>query len=139
MRILLTISMVLLALTSYSQRTIIHSGNLIDGINGNVQNEKSIIVENNKITSIENGYVKPGRNDQVIDLKGKTVMPGFIDMHVHIESESSPTNYMRRFTDNPPDIAFNSTVYARKNLMAGFTTVRDLGGSGVNIALRNVH
>ncbi len=137
MRIRLTIGLLMLTLVCYSQKTIIHSGKLIDGVSGNVQTEKSIVVENNKILSIENGYIKAGKNDKVIDLKGKTVMPGFIDMHVHIEGESSPSNYMKRFTDNPADIAFNSTVYAKKNLMAGFTTVRDLGGSGVNIALRN--
>ena len=137
MKTILTLCATIVVLSCFGQRTIIHSGKLIDGLSGNIQTEKSIIVENNVITAVENGYSKAGKNDNVIDLKGKTVMPGFIDMHVHIEGESSPTNYMKRFTDNPPDIAFNSTVYARKNLMAGFTTVRDLGGTGVNIALRN--
>jgi len=56
---------------------------------------------------------------------------------VHIESESSPKTYINRFTLNDADVAFQSSVYAKKTLMAGFTTVRDLGGTGVNIALRN--
>ena len=75
--------------------------------------------------------------DQTIDLKNKTILPGFIDMHVHIESESNPSTYIDRFTDNEADVAFKSTGFARKTLLAGFTTVRDLGGSGVNIAIRN--
>jgi imidazolonepropionase-like amidohydrolase len=64
-------------------------------------------------------------------------MPGLIDAHVHLESQTSPNNQLERFTQNEADIAFQSTVYARTTLMAGFTTVRDVGGSGVNIALRN--
>jgi len=56
---------------------------------------------------------------------------------VHIEGESSPTRYLDRFTKNPADVALKATMYAERTLMAGFTTVRDLGGSGVNIALRN--
>ena len=58
-------------------------------------------------------------------------------MHVHIEGEFGPRTYMKRFSDNDADTAFESTVYAKRTLMAGFTTVRDLGGGGVNIALRN--
>jgi len=65
------------------------------------------------------------------------VMPGLIDMHVHMESETNPGKYMETFTFNPADFAFQSVVYAERTLMAGFTTVRDLGGSGVNISLRN--
>ena len=64
-------------------------------------------------------------------------MPGLIDLHVHIESETSKDQALQRFTLNEADIALRSSVFAKKTLMAGFTTVRDLGGSGVNIALRN--
>lgn len=58
-------------------------------------------------------------------------------MHVHIESESSPKTYLNRYRLNEADMAFDAAIYAERSLMAGFTTVRDLGGSGVNIALRN--
>ena len=58
-------------------------------------------------------------------------------MHVHIEHESNPKKYIERFTDNEADIALKSTVFAKATLNAGFTTVRDLGGTGVNISLRN--
>ena len=75
--------------------------------------------------------------DRLIDLTKKTVMPGLIDMHVHLEGETNKDQALQRFTLNDADVAFKSTVYAKKTLMAGFTTVRDLGGSGVNISLRN--
>src|SRR5260370_4027699 len=64
-------------------------------------------------------------------------MPGLIDMHVHLESETSKDYQIKRYTLNDADVAFQSTVYAKRTLMAGFTTVRDCGGTGVNIALRN--
>lgn len=124
-------------LESSAQRTIIHCGNLIDGKGNTVLTQMSIIVEGNKITGIEKGFVNSVENDKLIDLSKKTVMPGLIDMHVHLEGETSKDQVLQRFTLNEADIAFRSTVFAKKTLMAGFTTVRDLGGTGVNNALRN--
>ena len=97
----------------------------------------TIIVEKNKITAVESGFSKAGAGDKIIDLKTKTVTPGWIDCHVHLEEETNPNRYLQEFTFNPADYAFQSVVYAESTLMAGFTTVRDLGGSGVNISLRN--
>jgi len=132
------ILVLLLSFNMTAQDSYLHCGKLIDTKNGNVLLEKTIIVSDNKITAIEDGYVNAKNDsDQVIDLKNKTVMPGLIDMHVHIESESNPRAYMDRFTKNEADVAFGSLKFAKTTLMAGFTTVRDMGGSGVNIALRN--
>ena len=119
-----------------AQRKMIYCGQLIDVKNLKVLNEKTIIVEGNKIADVVDGYAKSSSSDIVIDLKKNTVMPGLIDMHVHIESETSPTRYLDGFTLNEADIAFGSLRFAERDLMAGFTSVRDLGGSGVNIALR---
>ena len=100
--------------------------------------KKTIVVSGKTIKSIQNGYVNSEHAlDVVIDLKSKTVMPGLIDMHVHMENEYNPKRYMDQFTANEADVAFKSVNYAEITLMAGFTTVRDLGGTGVNIALRN--
>ncbi|HMJ71018.1 MAG TPA: amidohydrolase family protein [Cyclobacteriaceae bacterium] len=122
---------------SFAQRSLIHCGTLIDGKTKQLQTQVTIVVDSNRIVSVNKGFTAPGKNDKLIDLSKKTVMPGLIDLHVHLESETSSNSLLKKFTLNEADIAFNSTVYARKNLMAGFTTVRDCGGSGVNISLRN--
>eukprot|EP01133_Synstelium_polycarpum_P013768 gene13768-16236_t len=124
-------------LSAYAQQTILHCGKLIDVRNKKVLEAVSVVIEGNKITDVKSGYVEPGSADKVINLKNKTVMPGLMDMHVHLEGETKKGGVMDKFTKNPADIAFDSEGYARTTLMAGFTTVRDLGGSGVNIALRN--
>ena len=120
-----------------AQRTILHCGKLIDVTKGQVLTEYSIIVDGNTITEVQAGYTKPAGTDKLIDLKNKTVLPGLIDCHVHLEHETSPTRYQEVFTYNPADYAFQSVVFAERTLMAGFTAVRDLGGTGVNISLRN--
>jgi imidazolonepropionase-like amidohydrolase len=124
-------------LPTYAQKTYIHCGTLIDGKTTEAQNQMTVVVEGTKIIAVEKGFTKPGSTDKLLDLSKKTVMPGFIDMHVHLEGETSKDQALQRFTLNEADIAFRSTVFAKKTLMAGFTTVRDLGGSGVNISLRN--
>jgi len=122
---------------TFAQKTYIWCGTLIDGISNEPKKEMTIFIEKNKIIAVEKGYSKAGAADKTIDLKTKTVTPGWMDMHVHMEGETNPNAYLDRFTLNPTDIAFNSIPIAERTLMAGFTTVRDLGGSGVNISLRN--
>lgn len=138
MKKLVFVLAMLLSVSIFAQDTYLHCGKLIDTKNGKVLNEKTVVVSNNKIVSVQDGYINAKNdNDVTVDLKNKTVMPGLIDMHVHIESESNPRAYMDRFTKNEADVAFGSLKFAKVTLMAGFTTVRDMGGSGVNIALRN--
>ncbi len=96
----------------------------------------TIVVEGKLITDIQKGYTSGGASDKIIDLKNKTVMPGLIDCHVHLESQGSKTSMIEGFTLTDADIAYRAVVYAKRTLMAGFTTVRDCGGSGVNISLR---
>ncbi len=120
-----------------AQKTYIWCGNLIDGIGNEARKNMTIVVEKNKITAVENGYSKPAAGDKTIDLKSRTVTPGWIDMHVHLEHETGPTRYMETFTYNPADYAFQSVKFSEITLLTGFTTVRDLGGTGVNISLRN--
>jgi len=120
-----------------AQRTLIYCGKLIDPKTGQELTEMSVIVTGNTITAVQKGYVDAAADDKVIDLKNRTVMPGLIDSHVHMEDQQSANQQLKQFTLNEADIAFQSTVYAKTTLMAGFTTVRDVGGSGVNISLRN--
>src|SRR5215203_5374460 len=134
----LPLAVLLLAcMITHAQQTILHCGKLIDVKNSKVLENMSVIIEGNKIMDVKNGYVQAGPSDKLIDLKNSTVMPGLMDMHVHLEGETKKGAVADRFIMNPPDIAFESVKYANVTLMAGFTTVRDLGGSGVNISLRN--
>jgi imidazolonepropionase-like amidohydrolase len=116
------------------QRTIIHAGTLIDVNSGKKLAEHSIVVAGGIIEAVAPGY-QAGAN--VVDLRHATVMPGWLDMHVHIASENNAHRLVERFTLEPADHAYRSVVYARRTLMAGFTTVRDLGTrDGLAIALR---
>lgn len=120
-----------------AQQTYIYCGNLIDGIGNKVQKEMTIIVEGKKIVAVKKGYAQtPVSATQFIDLKDHTVMPGLMDMHVHIEHQSSKKRYEEGFRLNPTDVALKASTYCKKTLMAGFTTVRDLGGTGVNVSLQ---
>jgi imidazolonepropionase-like amidohydrolase len=137
-KILLSLSFLFFAMHIAAQKTYIYCGKLIDTKSGKVLSKKTIVVEGNKIAEVLNGYVKTTqKGDTSIDLKDKVVMPGLIDMHVHIEQEFNPRTRLERYILNPSDIAFNSTGYAKSTLLSGFTTVRDLGGTGVNISLKN--
>ncbi len=135
----ITVLLMLLAfLPVTAQDYYLHCGKLVDTKNGNVVSEKTVVVSGNKITAVLDGFVPvKSEKDSIIDLREKTVMPGFIDFHVHIEGQSNPRSYLERFTLNDADVAFNSLGFAKTTLLAGFTTVRDLGGSGVNVSLRN--
>ncbi len=119
-----------------AQKTYLYCGQLIDVEHLQILKEKTIVVEGNKIIDVLDGYAKAGANDKTIDLKTSTVMPGLMDMHVHIESETSPSHYLDEFTLNTADYALAAVPIAKTTLMAGFTSVRDLGGSGANISLR---
>ncbi len=134
---ILTVLCIIFSVTAYSQKTIIHCGNLIDGKANDVQPQMTLVVEGNKIIAVQKGFTQPAAGEKFIDLSKKTVLPGLIDMHVHLEGETSKDQAIQRFTLNDADVAFRSTVFAKRTLMAGFTTVRDLGGSGVNTSLRN--
>ncbi len=128
----------LLAASLVHAKTLLYAGSLIDGRSDTVRQTVTIMVEGDRITSIADGYTAPAQGDTVVDLKNATVMPGLIDCHVHLTGEQSPTSYTERFFMNPADFALRSTVYAKRTLLAGFTTVRDLGASdNLNNSLRD--
>jgi imidazolonepropionase-like amidohydrolase len=120
-------------------RILIHAGRLIDGRSDTVRTSVTVTVEGDRIVAVAEGFVPGAAGDTVIDLRTATVMPGLMDMHVHITSEQSgAAGYAERFFLNPADIALRATTYARRTLMAGFTTVRDCGAADkLNLALRD--
>src|SRR5262245_50987248 len=120
-----------------SAATIIHAGRLIDGKSEQPRTEVSLVIDGGKIVKVAAGYVPPQQGDKIIDLKDCTVLPGLMDMHTHLQSQHSKDSYTERFFMDQADYALRSTLHARRTLMAGFTTVRELGDNGVNgIALR---
>lgn len=137
MKLSLILLVCISTMNAFAQRTYIQCGKLLDTKSGKLLTEMTVVVDGSKISDVLNGYKTGTSTDKIIDLKNKTVLPGLIDCHVHMEHETSKDNFRESMTSNSADVAFRSTIFANKTLMAGFTTVRDLGGSGVNIALRN--
>jgi len=121
----------------HAQSTIIHAGSLFDGTANDIRENVTIIVSDGVIESVTDGFTNPENGQNLIDLSDKIVLPGLIDLHVHLEMETNPGRYAETFTMNPEDRALRSVMYVRRTIEAGFTTVRDLGGTGVNTALRD--
>lgn len=117
--------------------TLIHAGRMIDGRNPELLREMTLVIADGRIQKIARGYLEPAAGDTVISLKDHTVLPGLMDMHTHLQSQHSKDSYTERFFMDQADYALRSTVYARATLLAGFTTVRDLGDNGVTtVSLR---
>ena len=118
--------------------TIIHAGRVFDSTSAKIVREQTLRIKDDRIVSRSAGYAPVGGDDELIDLKGSTVMPGWIDMHVHIDGQLSPEAYSERFRLGPADSALRGAAYAERTLMAGFTRVRDLGTTdGVAQSIRN--
>lgn len=117
--------------------TVIHAGRLITAEHNKVLTEQTIIVEQDRINAVVAGYQPAGADDQLIDLRQHTVMPGLMDMHTHFYTQFSPTVYSEGFTMNEADFALRGATFAKKTLLAGFTTVRELGDSHqISVALK---
>jgi imidazolonepropionase-like amidohydrolase len=137
-KIALQLSLLLAIVPVFAADYLLHVGSLIDVEKLKVYKNQSVRISGNKIIAVEKGFVEKLDNETLIDLKGKTLMPGLMDMHVHLSGQFSKTSYGERFVMSPADMALRSTVFAKKTLDAGFTTVRDLGdlSPGVVVSLR---
>ncbi|MDX1526037.1 MAG: amidohydrolase family protein [Pseudidiomarina maritima] len=138
MRTLLSASILLALSGSAYADTLVYAGTLIDGTQSKPQQQMTIVIDEGRIIGIEQGYKTATADDLVIDRKDSTVMPGFIDMHTHLTSQLGPGSYMNKFTKGAADVTLDAVSYAEKTLLAGFTTVRELGDSyNASIALRD--
>ena len=123
-------------LSKINAQTLIHTSLYIDGISDASKTNSSIIVEDGKIKSISRGYIDPSGYD-FIDLKSFTVMPGLMDMHVHFGGEYQ-SKAERPVKVERETVAILAAKHAVITLDAGFTTVRQVGDSGlVAISLRD--
>jgi imidazolonepropionase-like amidohydrolase len=117
--------------------TALQCGHLIDTANGKLLGTTTIVIEGGRIKEVSNGVQSPA-GAKTIDLSTQTCMPGLIDAHTHLTEQTSRTQYVDQFHWNIADYAVRSTVYARRTLLAGFTTVRNLGDvANESVALRN--
>ena len=117
--------------------TVLQCGHLFDSISGKMLGAASIVVEGGRIREVSAGST-PVTGAKVIDLSTQTCLPGLIDSHVHLTMEFNKASYSNVFRWNVADYAVRSTVFARRTLMAGFTTVRNLGDiANESVALRN--
>ncbi|MEO1241229.1 MAG: amidohydrolase family protein [Pseudomonadota bacterium] len=125
---------------------IVHAGRLLATPGDPVATEQSVIIRDGKVASVMDGYIDAAAagasaEDTVTvhDLKSMFVMPGFIDGHVHITHENNPRGRLERVEMSEADRAMKGAGFARITLMAGFTTVRDVGAgsSDAIFALRD--
>ncbi len=126
----------LLAPSAWGQDLVVHCGRLLDGTGRPAQTAVSLIIQAGQVARIVPGYDSlPGV--AVLNCRNRTVLPGLIDCHVHLDHEHSEDDLAIEVRREPAEQAYYAAAYAKATLRAGFTTVRDLGGNGVNLALRN--
>jgi len=123
--------------TAAAETTVLHCGALFDARAGRTLGEHHIEVAGGRIVAVRAG-APAARTAGVVNLSALTCSPGWIDLHVHLSQESNPQRYAEGFRLDPVDFAYRAVNYAERTLMAGFTTVRDLGDTGrVSLALRD--
>ena len=142
--VFISISALLLASTpvaaqTVDQVTVVHAGRLLAKPGSAPSGPSTVIIRNGKIVEVLSGYQPGPTGATLIDLKDKFVLPGLIDSHVHLDSDAGgDAALIESFTDSPARAAYRTAGNAKKTLMAGFTTVRNLGdGSGATLALRD--
>ncbi|MEO6926594.1 MAG: amidohydrolase family protein, partial [Rhodanobacter sp.] len=134
--------------TSTQQVSVLDCARLLDPVAGKMLGETTLVVEDGHIKEMHAGAldiepyrkaaIASGKTFQSIKMADATCMPGLIDSHTHLTMEFNKNSYSDKFRLNPADAAIRSTVYAKRTLLAGFTTVRNLGDSdNESIALRN--
>lgn len=130
----LSVLSLLSSFTVNAQTTIIHAGKMLVGTEQDVKEQQTLVIDDTKITAIKAGYLTKQQlnlsNADVIDLKNQMVLPGLIDMHVHVTFErDAKRNPHQWATEYEADYALRSLKYLQHTVDAGFTSVRDLGSS----------
>ncbi len=129
LRAFVSAAAMMVATPALAKDVVIHAGKLIDGASATPRTKVSIVIKDDRIVGIENGFVTPA-GAEVIDLSAKTVLPGFIDTHDHI-SMGPDWNVLGRFTHNQADSVLTGMRNARRDIETGFTTIRDCGSGAI--------
>ena len=117
----------LATLPAHAATTALHCERLFDSRSGKLLDARTVVVRDGRVAEVLPGRVAVA-DAQIVDLSGHTCTPGWTDLHVHLGSQSSPQSYSEGFRLDDVDFAFRAVGYAEKTLLAGFTSVRDLGG-----------
>lgn len=134
-KIVISLGMLCIAPLALAETTAIQCGQLFDSASAKMLGAKTIVIEGNKISQILDG-ASSVPNAKIVNLSSQTCSPGFIDLHVHLAGQSNPQSYSEGFRLNPEFTILRSVGYSQKTLLAGFTSVRDLGGE-TTLALRD--
>ena len=117
-----------LAMPAFAEDSALHCGKLFDSRSGKLLGAHTVVVRSGKVAEVLAGRAEAVANATAIDLADRTCMAGWTDLHVHLGGQSSAQSYSEGFRLDDVDFAFRSVGYAEKTLLAGFTSVRDLGG-----------
>lgn len=127
--------------TTFAQTQVIHAGELLTVPGQAPLKKQTIVVIDGKINQVKAGFISAqsiAKDASFVDLSNSFVMPGLMDMHVHLQGELGPKNDRDKLRLSDADKLVKSAYFAKKTLMAGFTTVRDLGGTAEqSFALRD--
>ncbi len=136
-------ALALLTGAASAETTLIHAGTLLAVPGQKPLSQQTLVVTDGKVTAVKAGYLDAAAagaptDAKTIDLKNSFVLPGLIDCHVHLTGELTPRSILAEVQDGPEDTALSGVPFANRTLMAGFTTVRDLGASArTGFALRD--
>ena len=132
-RLLSITAALLVASNVFAQQVLINADAYIDVKSGKTIKKVSVLIENNKILQVaKQGKINAQQGTQVINLKGKTLLPGLMDMHVHLSGDAED-NFLASRGNSIPRQTVKAVKNAKKTLMAGFTTVRNLGAAGYSV------
>jgi len=109
--------------------TVIEAGKLLAVPGQGYLSDQTVTIEDGKIVSVEAGFKRHPAGARVVNMRNGYVLPGLIDSHVHLTNEFSPTSRMKALSDSEVDAALDGALHARRTLLAGFTTVQDVGGA----------
>jgi imidazolonepropionase-like amidohydrolase len=119
---------------------VLEAAHLFDGVSGKLIDHGTVIVQGSKITAVGQRLKAPD-GARVIDLGDATLLPGFIDAHVHLTDQLADDWYLKFYQETfrfPAEQSFYAAIYAKRTLEAGFTTVRNVGARDwVDVGLRN--
>jgi imidazolonepropionase-like amidohydrolase len=130
--------LILLAPLAGAEALTLHVGTLLAVPGEPARERQTVRVEDGRIVAVEAGYRDAPAGGRVVDLRDAWVLPGLIDMHVHLLLQLGPEHQRRQLLETPELQLLRGAANARKTVEAGFTTVRDLGGRPRSIfALRD--